>query len=1160
MSIFKLYLFGSPRLERAGVAVKIARRKALALLSYLAATRKLHARDSLATLFWPDYSQSEARVALSRHLSYLNKLLVDEVLVLEGESVALRDGFWLDVTEFVEVLAAHPTVTAGDLPADLSTVQAAIDLYQADFLAGFTLPDCPDFDAWQTFQAESLRQILQAALAKVALAQAAIGDDENAIATARRQLALDPLDEAAHRTLMQLFAQFGQQAAALRQYEQCRQILADELGIAPAAETTELVERIRRGEIRRVVEEWGSRGALRRAQEPEEKGGERDEEPPLTAEPLEVLADQLVNRKPDIVNHNLPSQTTSFIGRTRELTELTHRLTNPDTRLVTIIGPGGMGKTRLAQQAGRRLVEQDLFQDGVWFLSLAAVDANTFGSALNPLLNGLAGLFGLRLRGGASPQEQVLAYLQSRQMLLIFDNLEHLLVESEVLSRLLSGAPEITLLTTSRERLNLQEEWLFPLEGLALTLDGSPLNSPPKGEAEASAPREELEEGLTEAVQLFQQTAQRLQPDFDLPAHLHAVAQICRLVEGLPLGIELAASWVRYMAPVEIAQEIEKDIDFLATNVRNLPPRHHSLRAVFDHSWRLLSPTEQEVLPHLALFRGSFRLAEAQAVTGAARSLLTGFVDKSVVSVSAAGRYDLHERLRQYLLEKLREDLVLYQAANDRHSQVYLALLQLDHAELVRQKSLQRLTENFDNIRVAWHWALEHNNWSAIRRARRGLHHFCVNKSWFLEINALYEQAISTLKGRPAQLAARPEAEIEPEIPLLLAALHCYHGEMQARLGIHDPTRQMNLDANLSTLRKFGSIAYPELADVLSGAGDPFTRRLVDGHATYRRYNQEALTLYQSLGDRFGQWSALRSLGFAALFAGQFATAAGYADQLSALAETTADAHSMLPALYIRGYIALARGDYPRAEDEFRQCYHLAVTVDPAYLAIPYFRASLANVARLQGDFTQAAVYLQEAKTFAHKVGQGHPGGFRHHRHHEIGLAAGYLAETQGDLAAASDAFTQIHQQDQNQSHYSAAALVGLGWVALRGEDWPAARRYFAAAFPLIAQLETAPQALDALAGVAHWQAQAGQLEEALTLIGLVQQHPSSYQESKDRLVRLAAELQAVLSTEQVQAALARGQASELWATVAAVQAELGPDLPLSSPIPSHHQARSLAA
>ncbi|MEZ4681336.1 MAG: BTAD domain-containing putative transcriptional regulator [Caldilineaceae bacterium] len=255
MSTFKLYLFGSPRLERGGVVVKIARRKALALLSYLAATGKPHARDSLATLFWPDYSQPEARVALSRHLSYLNKLLVDEMLVLEGESVALRDGFWLDVAEFTAVLAAHPTVTAHDLP----TVQAAIDLYQADFLAGFTLPDCPDFDDWQAFQAESLRQALRAALEKVALTQAAIGDEENAIATARRQLALDPLDEAAHRSLMQLYTQFGQQATALRQYEQCRQILVDELGIAPAAETTALMERIRRGEVRQDDKMTGGR-------------------------------------------------------------------------------------------------------------------------------------------------------------------------------------------------------------------------------------------------------------------------------------------------------------------------------------------------------------------------------------------------------------------------------------------------------------------------------------------------------------------------------------------------------------------------------------------------------------------------------------------------------------------------------------------------------------------------------------------------------------------------------------------------------------------------------------------------------------------------------------------------------------------------------------
>lgn len=251
MNTFHLYLFGSPRLERDGVAIKIPRRKVAALLSYLAVTGKPHARDSLATLFWPDYSQGEARVALSRHLSALNKILGNNTLVLETESVALGTNLRLDVTEFEKALAAHATVTAHNL----STVQVTVDLYTADFLAGFTLPDCPNFDNWQTFQSESLRQSLRTALEKMVWAQAATDDTEHAIATARRWLALDSLDENAHRALMQLYAHAGQQAAALRQYDQCRQLLADELGAPPAAETTTLIERIRRGELKQEDKE-----------------------------------------------------------------------------------------------------------------------------------------------------------------------------------------------------------------------------------------------------------------------------------------------------------------------------------------------------------------------------------------------------------------------------------------------------------------------------------------------------------------------------------------------------------------------------------------------------------------------------------------------------------------------------------------------------------------------------------------------------------------------------------------------------------------------------------------------------------------------------------------------------------------------------------------
>src|SRR5262245_16578332 len=210
MRSLKLFLFGSPRLEREGMALPITRRKALALFIYLAVTGKRQGRDTLATLFWPDSSQSEARTALSRHLSELNKILPDNTLILEAETISLEGEIWLDVVEFEAALAACPEATGTCLP----TLEAAVSLYKDDFLAGFTLPDSPDIDEWQFFQAESLRQKLSVALGKLASAQGEGQDFEKAIITARRWLALDPLNELAHRALMQFYAWSGQQAAA----------------------------------------------------------------------------------------------------------------------------------------------------------------------------------------------------------------------------------------------------------------------------------------------------------------------------------------------------------------------------------------------------------------------------------------------------------------------------------------------------------------------------------------------------------------------------------------------------------------------------------------------------------------------------------------------------------------------------------------------------------------------------------------------------------------------------------------------------------------------------------------------------------------------------------------------------------------------------------
>lgn len=412
-----------------------------------------------------------------------------------------------------------------------------------------------------------------------------------------------------------------------------------------------------------------------------------------------------------------------------------------------------------------------------------------------------------------------------------------------------------------------------------------------------------------------------------------------------------------------------------------------------------------------------------------------------------------------------------------------------------------------------------------------------------MEEDEFYERTLSRLQQRPAQLGSSPETGLETEaaieMQLLSIALHCHRSEMQVVLGAHDPARQTMLAEKLTILRALGPVAYPELLDVLAGATVPHLRRLVDGHAAQWHCGQELLTLSQALGNSYGLWRAIQALGFAALFAGQFAEAAGYADQILAVAEVEGNWIYEHTGLSIRANIALARGDYAQAEAYKRQGFEPMVTIDANYPAIPFFLADLANIARLQGDYAQAQSYLQQAATVDQRLGRGHPAALRHFRHHALLLVAGYLAESEGDLPVAQQAFTEIWQQDQEQSHLSAAALIGLGWVALKQEDWLAARRHFAAALPLIEQLETAPQALEALAGIAHLQAQAGQLEEALTLIGLIQQHPSSYQESKDRVAGLDVALCASLSADQGDAALADGRESDLWVIVT------GPDLRL---------------
>ncbi|MCA9839178.1 MAG: AAA family ATPase, partial [Trueperaceae bacterium] len=379
----------------------------------------------------------------------------------------------------------------------------------------------------------------------------------------------------------------------------------------------------------------------------------------------------------------LPTRGTTFVGRDAELTELATLLSKPSVSLLTLLGPAGVGKTRLALQLAHEQSRLEAFKDGVYFAPLDALN-HASQIALSMLTQ-----FGLTQQGNTEPLEQLVTFIAKKHILLVLDNFEHLIQGSNILLGMLSQCPNLKLLITSRERLKLEEEHLYTLEGLAYPTVVSENTS------------------LSEAVQLFRERAQQVKSDFDLEQNLTDVIGICRLVEGLPLGLELSASWVRLMTCHEIIAELEHGLELLATDAQNVPQRHRSLKAAFEQSWKLLSPKEQEVLRKLSVFVGGFRREAASEVAGATIPLLASLVDKSLLRVLQNGRYDRHPLLYQFTREKLKNQPSEETEAKTKYAYFYLELA--EQAQPFLQGKEQRfwlhvLSEELNNFRAVFAW------------------------------------------------------------------------------------------------------------------------------------------------------------------------------------------------------------------------------------------------------------------------------------------------------------------------------------------------------------------------------------------------------------------------------------------------------------------------
>ncbi len=465
--------------------------------------------------------------------------------------------------------------------------------------------------------------------------------------------------------------------------------------------------------------------------------------------------------------NNFPAQTTPFVGREHELAELTKLLKNPQIRLITILAPGGMGKTRLSLEAAGQMLNigfgnrttSTRFQNGAYFVPLAPL------SSPDGIVTAVADAVNFQFSAGEEPRQQLLDFFRQKQLLLLMDNFEHVLAGADRVSEILTTAPGVKILATSRERLNLSGETIFNLEGMDFP--------------DWETPEDALE---FSAVKLFMQSAKRVRADFDLKTDdLKYVARICRLVEGMPLGILLAAAWVEMLSLEEIAAEIEKSLDFLESNQRDIPSRQHSIRAVFDYSWNLLTQDERAVFQKLSVFRGGFTREAAQAVTGANLRVLMALVNKSLLRRDvSSGRYDIHELLRQYAEEQL-EKSGAADATRDAHSHYHMDFLAIRESRLlspVQKQTIGEISVEMENILSAWDWAVERHHLDSINKVIAPLQQVTEDMGQFREIRDRFREAAEHLS-----------AANDLQTKFVYARLRLYYGFVAGRIGDFDLMR-----------------------------------------------------------------------------------------------------------------------------------------------------------------------------------------------------------------------------------------------------------------------------------------------------------------------------------------------------------------------------------
>ncbi len=953
----RLRLLGAPRLDEGAGGDVLPVTKPSSLLFYLACRNDWVGRHELAFLYSPDRPDVEA-------LAYVRKL------VFRARRYPWADG--LEVRD-----ASLRWIVESDLRTFRSALErgewrAALEHYDGALLEGCVLPDVPGFEAWLELEREVVEEQRKSAALRHAADLEERGLLEDAATWLGRILARDPLDEERLQSYLRVLRAAGQRQRALEAYASFRETLRRELDAEPLETTQALADEVRGG------------------------AGGRASVDTRTAEPR---------------RHNLPAPTTRFVGRDRELEHLARCLARSDCRLVTLLGLGGIGKTRLAIECAGQHVQA--FPDGVWIVPLVGA------SSAGLLAPGIAGALGLALDGSDTPERELAGHLSDKEALVVLDGFEHLDEGVVVLETLLEAAPALKLLVTSRSALGLPSEWLVDVDGLA-------------------TPPEHTEEALErfDAVRLFVNRAERLSASFvATDATLEAIARLCRRVEGMPLAIELAAAWTRSLAVPDLVARLERGFEPTATDGDEVPDRHRSVHTVLDYTWNNLGDTERSVLAKLSVFVGSFTLEAAERVAEAPLGRLLGLINHALVRRRAAGRFDLHELVRRYLEVQLDAEHEA-QALGDL-CDFYAGSMEARERmlkELDEKTALGELDADVDNIRRAWRHACEAGDLAQLGRMAECYHFLLDTRGWYREGAEAFGSAAGRLDATDATDAtdarARPRAtlgdlsaragyfqfrlgrlgdarrtlersvELLSETPASAASGFAHHyvgvldflegdnrgAQRRYRLALdcYDPTddawsmsrTQNNLGVVADTLgdydealewyglalassKRIGHVRGVASALVNLGVTFETLGRRDEAEAHYR----ESLETYREIGDVRGEAASLANLGHLAEARGAFADAKDFYEQSVALKRKLGDPVITAVSLTNLGDVLVALGQEGRAREAFAEALSLARSAE----ALPYAFRVVWSYARLHARRAHWARALTLASFLAHR-------------------------------------------------------------------------------------------------------------------------------------------------------------------------------------------------